>query len=149
MGNLNFSGFEGTTKKNRPNLGPGDLVFARVSVANKDLEPELVCLDVDNRAEGFGEVKGSTDSGNMLYKCSVHLAKRLQRYDNWLLETLGKHFAFEIIVGANGKFVLNTAKAYDNINLAHVILASEKLLNNESEGKKWLQQQIKQLAKSQ
>lgn len=68
---LNFSGFEGTTKKNRPNLIVGDVMYARVSIANKDLEPELVCLDADNKPEGFGEVKEG-----MLFKCSCDVAQR-------------------------------------------------------------------------
>lgn len=68
---LNSSGFEGATKKNRPNLLVGDVVFARVSVASKDLEPELVCFDEANKPEGFGEIKGG-----MLYKCSCNFARR-------------------------------------------------------------------------
>jgi exosome complex component RRP40 len=71
MATLPFTGFEGTTKKNRPNLQVGDAIFARVSIANKDLEPELVCLDGENRSEGFGEL---TDG--MLYHCSVSYARR-------------------------------------------------------------------------
>ena len=68
---LPLTGFEGTTKKNRPNLAIGDVVFARVSVANKDLEPELVCLDGENRPDGFGEIKDG-----MLWRCSCDLARR-------------------------------------------------------------------------
>ena len=68
---LNFSGFDGATKKNRPNLVIGDVVFARVSVANKDMEPEVVCLDAENRPEGFGEI-----SDGMLFHCSCSLSKR-------------------------------------------------------------------------
>lgn len=71
---LNFAGFEGTTKKNRPNLTIGDLVFARVSIANKDLEPELVCLDTDNKSEGFGEIKQG-----MLFYCDSSYSQRYDR----------------------------------------------------------------------
>ena len=52
-------------------LSIGDVIYARVSVANKDLDPELVCFDTENRTEGFGEI---TDG--MLYHCSCSLAKR-------------------------------------------------------------------------
>ena len=37
----------------------GSLLYARVSLAHKDMEPELECFDAQTRkAEGFGELKG-------------------------------------------------------------------------------------------
>lgn len=36
---------QGATRRNRPNLSPGDLVFCRVLTASKDLEPTLSCVD--------------------------------------------------------------------------------------------------------
>ena len=37
----------------------GTLVYARVSVASRDMEPELECVDATTgKAEGFGELKG-------------------------------------------------------------------------------------------
>ena len=36
--------FEGATKRNKPELKRGDLVYARVSLAHKDLETELTCI---------------------------------------------------------------------------------------------------------
>jgi hypothetical protein len=47
-------------------------VYARVSLANKDLEPELECFDAQTRkAEGFGELKGG-----MVIKCSLGMARK-------------------------------------------------------------------------
>lgn len=134
---LNFSGFEGTTKKNRPNLLVGDVVYARVSVANKDLEPELVCLDADNRPEGFGELREG-----MLFHCSCSLAQALQRPDSPVLELLGKHFAFEIVVGANGRFVLHAAKPVDVVRLGNTILHSD------SHTLDWVSERIRGFARS-
>jgi exosome complex component RRP40 len=37
--------FEGATKRNRPNLKPGDVVYARVAAASRDMEPVLTCVD--------------------------------------------------------------------------------------------------------
>ncbi len=42
---LSFLAFEGATKKNRPNVQLGDIVYAKLLVASKDMEPELVCVD--------------------------------------------------------------------------------------------------------
>jgi exosome complex component RRP40 len=37
--------FEGATKRNKPNLGPGSLVFCRVAVSNNVMDPELTCIE--------------------------------------------------------------------------------------------------------
>lgn len=41
--------FEGVTRRNRPNLQPGDLVYARVKAAPRDAEAEIVCVDGSGR----------------------------------------------------------------------------------------------------
>lgn len=81
--------FEGATKRNRPNLKVrdsihqhranqydpshqvGSLVYARVSLAHKDMEPELECFDAQTRkSEGFGELKGG-----FLVRCSLKMCR--------------------------------------------------------------------------
>ena len=48
------------------------LVFARVSLAHKDMEPELECFDAQTRkAEGYGEVKGG-----FLVRCSLKMSRK-------------------------------------------------------------------------
>lgn len=57
--NLDALAFEGATKRNRPNLKVGSLLYARVSLSHKDMEPELECFDAQTRkSEGYGELKG-------------------------------------------------------------------------------------------
>jgi hypothetical protein len=47
------------------------LVYARVSLAHKDMEPELECFDVQTRkAEGFGELKSGFQGS-----CSLRIAR--------------------------------------------------------------------------
>ncbi|XP_054886384.1 uncharacterized protein LOC129360295 [Poeciliopsis prolifica] len=52
LASLSFLAFEGATKRNRPNVQVGDLLLAQLVVANKDMEPELVCIDGSGRANG-------------------------------------------------------------------------------------------------
>ena len=66
----------------------------------------------------------------------------LQVFDNWLLELLGKHFAFEIIIGANGRFILNAAKPADVIRIANIILSSE------TRDRRWINDRIKEMIRS-
>jgi exosome complex component RRP40 len=41
---LNKLAFEGATKRNKPELKKGDLLYLRVSVADKDLDTEVTCI---------------------------------------------------------------------------------------------------------
>ena len=50
----------------------GTVVYARVSLANRDMEPELECFAAEShKAEGFGELK----DGGMLVSCSLQMAR--------------------------------------------------------------------------
>lgn len=80
--------FEGATKRNKPNLKVREqiivfsrktqtalqvnsLVYARVSLSHKDMEPELECFDAQtHKAAGFGELKGG-----FLVRCSLGLCR--------------------------------------------------------------------------
>lgn len=62
----------------------------------------------------------------------------LQAPDNWILETLGKHFAYEIIIGANGRFVVNSLKNHDIIKISDIILKAK------NQDEKWLLGRIKE-----
>ncbi|KAI5817451.1 hypothetical protein BZA77DRAFT_278835 [Pyronema omphalodes] len=65
--------FPNATKKTRPILAPGAVVYARVSLANKHMDPELECFDAESgKAMGFGELKGG-----MIFSVSLGMARRL------------------------------------------------------------------------
>lgn len=118
------SGFEGVTRKNKPTLAIGDLIFARISVASKDLEPELVCFSADvdaaDAAVGFGEIK--TNPTAMLFECSASFTRQLQQAECPLLQAIGNRWAYEIIVGANGRFVIQALSLRDTFKISQIIL---------------------------
>ncbi|KAL8718462.1 MAG: hypothetical protein Q9225_004410 [Loekoesia sp. 1 TL-2023] len=97
--------FEGATKKTRPQLSPGSLIYARVLSAAKHLDPEIVCYNPSTgKGEGMGELKGG-----MVFDVSLGMARRLllnkQRDEGGLvvLDDIAEQVAFEIAVGRNGK----------------------------------------------
>jgi exosome complex component RRP40 len=55
----------------RRRLQVGTVVYARVVVANKDMDPELVCTAATGKAEGFGIL-----AGGYMVKCSLSLARQ-------------------------------------------------------------------------
>lgn len=46
---LNVLAFEGATRRNRPKLAEGDLVYARIVHARSDTETELSCMDASGK----------------------------------------------------------------------------------------------------
>jgi hypothetical protein len=58
---LPYLAFENATRRNKPELKAGDLVYARVIRVGRG-EGEVECLAASGRAEGFGELKGGTAS---------------------------------------------------------------------------------------
>lgn len=103
--------FEGATKKTRPQLASGALVYARVSLANRHMDPELECVSATTgKADGLGPLVGG-----MLYDISLGMARRLLMRKSVeegklvVLEELGSAgLAFETAVGRNGKMWVNS-----------------------------------------
>ncbi|KKA31212.1 hypothetical protein TD95_000821, partial [Thielaviopsis punctulata] len=98
--------FEGATKKTRPQLAPGALVYARVSGAHRYMDAELECVSASTgKADGLGPL-----TGGMVFGISLGMARRLlmpkvvQDGKMIVLEELGAGgVAFETAVGRNGK----------------------------------------------
>ncbi|XP_042317093.1 exosome complex component RRP40 isoform X2 [Sceloporus undulatus] len=71
---LSFLAFEGATKRNRPNVQVGDLIYGQFIVANKDMEPEMVCIDSSGRANGMGVI----GQDGFLFKVSLGLIRKFK-----------------------------------------------------------------------
>ncbi|KAH8754152.1 hypothetical protein F5883DRAFT_431804 [Diaporthe sp. PMI_573] len=103
--------FEMATKKTRPQLANGQLVYARVSLANKHMDAELECVNpATGKADGLGPL-----TGGMLFTVSLGFARRLLMPKSTtdggvvVLEELGNMgLGFEIAVGRNGKVWVNS-----------------------------------------
>jgi len=109
-------------KKNRPQLSYGSVIYARVIVANKDMEPELVCYATNNKAEVFGEL-----NSGYIFKTSLSLSRSLLSNKSPILTCLGKKIAYEIAVGMNGRVWINSTHTTNIILLSNAILNSEHL----------------------
>ncbi|EGS23139.1 uncharacterized protein CTHT_0008000 [Thermochaetoides thermophila DSM 1495] len=108
--------FESATKKTRPQLQPGQLVYARVSLANRHMDPELECVNPSTgKADGLGPITGP----GCVFEVSLGFARRLLMAKSreegkvGVLEMLagedpsigeaGAGLAFETAVGRNGR----------------------------------------------
>ncbi|KAJ3508910.1 hypothetical protein NLJ89_g5502 [Agrocybe chaxingu] len=113
--------FEGATKRNKPNLKVGSVVYARVSLAHKDMEPELECFDAQTRkAEGFGELKGG-----FVVRCSLKMCRDLLDPNYYLLPLLGGRFPHESAVGLNGRIWVSAKEIKQTIAMVRCIEAAD------------------------
>lgn len=111
-------GFESVTRKTRPILAAGALVYARVSFADPFMDTELSCVyPGTEKAQGLGELKGG-----MLFDVSATMSRRLmmggkdaQRGGVVLLEELAERVRYEIAVGRNGRVWVDSMEGVKTI----------------------------------
>uniref|UniRef100_A0A7S0QLZ0 Ribosomal RNA-processing protein 40 n=1 Tax=Pyramimonas obovata TaxID=1411642 RepID=A0A7S0QLZ0_9CHLO len=121
--------FEGATRRNRPNLKVGALVYGRVISADRDMEPEIECMDAHGKSSGFGPVAG----GDM-FNCTTGLARVLLGNPPCpVLVALGSALSYEIAVGINGRVWVKAEDAPTTILVSNSILNSEFISAKQSE----------------
>lgn len=120
---LSYLGFEGATKRNRPNVQVGDLVYGHFTIANKDMEPELACIDSSGRSNGMG-VFGA---GGLLFKVSLGLVRRLLSPQSEIVKELGKLFPFEMVLGMNGRVWVKAKSVQHTLIVANLLDSCENM----------------------
>lgn len=121
--------FEGATKKTRPQLSSGSLIYARVTLANKHMDPELECVSSSTgKSEGLGPL-----TGGMLFNVSLGMARRLmmtkpvEQGRVVVLEELGGlGVAFEIAVGRNGKVWVDSKNVKSTLAIGRAIQETDE-----------------------
>jgi len=124
---LSYLAFEGATKKNKPNITNGDVVYAKIVTASKDMEPELVCVDAYGKKAGLGQLQG----GGFMFSVPLHLVRKLLNPDSVLLKKLGEMLKFEIAIGMNGRIWARANEPKETICIANAIWAAEHMTDNE------------------
>ncbi|KAF4997688.1 hypothetical protein FGRMN_3720 [Fusarium graminum] len=141
--------FEGATKKTRPQLAAGALVYARIGLANRHMDPEIECVSSSTgKSDGLGPL-----TGGMLYNVSLGMARRLmmpksvQEGRVAVLEELGNAgLQFETATGRNGKFWVDSESVKTVIAVGRAVQETdEKGLDVEGQ-KKLVRKIIKDLS---
>ncbi|KAJ5069506.1 exosome complex component rrp40 [Anaeramoeba ignava] len=134
---LSIFGFEGATKKTRPNLENRSAVYARVIQADKDLETELICIDKRQKSSGFGPL----DDQGYIFKCSLSLAESLLMNKTPVIKLLSNYIPFEIAIGINGRIWVKSEKPNHTIIIVNSIIQTEGT-ENETEISKIIKKNI-------
>lgn len=129
LATLNLLAFESATKKNRPNVKVGDVVYARVVAPVKDAEVELVCITSTLKRDGMGLLNAASGHHSVMICVPVHVARKLLSPQNKVLEKLGEKIRFEVAIGMNGRLWL-ASKNMEALIFISGVLTRQQLSDN-------------------
>lgn len=128
LATLPYLAFESATKRNRPDVKVGDIVYCKFLVANKDMEPELVCIDGSGKSAGLGVIGRD---GGMLLQVPINLVQKVLSPEYVLFKTLGKNLKYEVAVGMNGRIWIKCHTVMETIAVANAISVSQHMTNQD------------------
>jgi exosome complex component RRP40 len=128
---LNTKDFEGATKKLKPIINLGDVVFARVSKVNKFDAPVLSCVSEygGNKSWSSGESFFGILNGGNLFDFPKIYAWDFYK-GNYALSRLNDVANFEIVFGMNGKMWIKSDSLENISNIYEILMSS---LNSEKD----------------
>lgn len=110
LATLSAMAFESATKRNRVTVNVGDLIYAKVSVALDDLEPEIVCVNLrTGKSDGMGVIQAPTYSYSTLV--NLQAARKALSNECSFAKELSKRCAFEWCIGLNGRVWVSSSNA--------------------------------------
>ena len=131
---LNSIDFEGATRKTKPNLNVGDVVFARVEKENKYSNVTLTCKSLTNsKGWSTGESTYGELKGGKLYDYNRYLCLKLldnKDFIHRLKECVEK---LNLKIGYNGRIWIKTQNIQDNPKVFKAIKEGINLNNEERE----------------
>ncbi|KHN98747.1 uncharacterized protein MAM_03209 [Metarhizium album ARSEF 1941] len=141
--------FESATKKTRPVLAPGALVYARVTMANKHMDAELECVSSSTgRSDGLGPLVGG-----MVFDISLGMARRLMMPKSLhggrivALEELGAlGLKFDTATGRNGRFWVDSENTKTIVAVGRAIQETDEKRLGVEDQKKLVRKIIKDLS---
>ncbi|XP_067323081.1 exosome complex component RRP40 isoform X2 [Anolis sagrei] len=101
----------------------GDLIYGQFIVANKDMEPEMVCIDSSGRANGMGVI----GQDGFLFKVSLGLIRKLLAPDCEIIQDLGQLYPFELVLGMNGRIWVKAKTIQQTLIVTNVLEACEHM----------------------
>lgn len=95
--------FNGATKRNKPNLKVGDVIYTKVSSVTKYMAPVLTCKsksckkDWTTGESTYGEFKAGLDINVHPSVCNM------LRFNRQIFDQLKKFISYEISIGLNNR----------------------------------------------
>lgn len=120
--------FDGATKRNRPDLQKGDVIFCRVTEVNRHMDPVLSCKVIESssvrRDWSSGEAMYGELRGGITVRVSTAVARGLLHPKSHVLCALGTHVkdGFEVAVGMNGVVWVRATNVVDTVVIRNALM---------------------------
>ncbi|GFY66565.1 exosome complex component RRP40 [Trichonephila inaurata madagascariensis] len=124
---IDLLSFEGATKRNKPALKIGDVLYAKILTACKDTDPELVCVNSYGKSVGFGVVP---PEGYVL-NVPLEYCRRLLLPNSLILKKLGTVIPYEIAIGVNGRIWVRSNTTERTLVVVQALSVLEYASSNE------------------
>lgn len=103
LGELGQLEFNGCSKRNRPHLEAGDVVFSRVNGLSKWLPYSLTCKSTTCKKDWTsGENPLSQLKDGIVFDVPLEVCSKLRKTKS-IFESLKNYSSFEIVIGVNGR----------------------------------------------
>ena len=127
--------FEGATKRNKPHLRRGALVYCRVVEVSGVQDPVLSCIPRDSIGRKdwmtgectFGELKEG-----LMVRCGTAHCAALLAPDCQVLLHLARSVPFEIAIGANGAVWVRAGSQRETVLVACAVRSAEQLTDGQA-----------------
>ena len=126
---LSLLSFENTAKKARKEMRPGELIFGHLLVAEKDMEPELVCVDICNEAVGISPLP----EGGLMFTVPLHVTREILDPQNTLLKKISSLVECTLAVGSNGRVWLKAEEQRHMLAIMNCLKMLEVMTQQEAE----------------
>jgi len=131
---LNSIDFEGATRKTKPNLNVGDVVFAKVEKENKYSNVTLTCKCSSNsKGWSSGESTYGELKGGKLYDYNRYLCLKLLDNKDFIYRLKECVKKLQLKIGYNGRIWIKTELIEDNPKVFQAIKEGLNLNNEERE----------------
>lgn len=124
LATLSLLAFEGATKRNRPDVNVGDVVFARIIAPARAVEAELVCITSAIKRDGMGVLQPPASHYAQVIQVPVHTSRTLLDPECKILPLMGKKYRFEIAIGMNGRIWISSKTPENVIYISNLISRS-------------------------
>ncbi|XP_054721934.1 exosome complex component RRP40-like [Uloborus diversus] len=121
--------FEGATKRNKPLIKIGDIIYGKIIVACRDMEPELVCINSYGKSAGLGVLP----SDGFMFPVSLEYCRKLLVPNSPILKRLSQNVPFEIAIGLNGIIWIKSVSLHKTLVLVQAISVLEYATEKEIE----------------
>jgi len=131
---MSLLAFEGATKRSKPSIEVGSVLYCRVLKDSKDLPPELTCKHPYFKKDWVtGQNIYSELKGGYVIPIEKHFAKRLLESDCFVLKEIALHFKYEVAIGLNGRVWVNSGRIKDTVLICNMIQNAVYLTNEQTQ----------------